>query len=232
MEDVVGVVLAGGLGSRLRSVVDDRPKVLAEVNGRPFLSYILDQLCTAGVRRTVICIGYKGEQIREEFGDHYRDLEVAYSQETQLLGTAGALRQALPLLTGDVACVLNGDSYCAIDLALHWNWHRDREAEASLALVAVDDTSRYGSVEIDGDKRVVRFAEKQPGGKSGWINAGIYVLPIDLVNSLPEGEVVSLEREVLPHWIGKGLCGYQTSASFIDIGTPESYDLADQFFRR
>jgi D-glycero-alpha-D-manno-heptose 1-phosphate guanylyltransferase len=230
MQEVTGVVLAGGLGTRLRAVVDDQPKVLAEVSGRPFLSYVLDQFNAEGIKRVILCIGYLGEQIREQFGISYRDVELVYSQETELLGTAGALRLALPLLETEIACVMNGDSYCDLDLADFWAWHGQKHESVSLALVSVADTSRYGAVEVAGDDRIVRFAEKDPVGRAGWINAGVYLLPYQLIQEIPENEPVSLERDILTRWIGRGMCGYRVETRFIDIGTPSSYRRAEQFF--
>jgi D-glycero-alpha-D-manno-heptose 1-phosphate guanylyltransferase len=230
MQGITGVVLAGGLGTRLRAVVDDKPKVLAEVNDRPFLSYILDQIDAANMKRIVLCIGYLGEQIKEQFGSCYGKIEIVYSQETELLGTAGALRLALPLLETEFACVMNGDSYCDLDLADFWAWHEQKRASVSLALAAVSDMRRYGTVEIGDDDRIVRFVEKDPGGGAGWINAGVYLLPSRLIRDIPEREQVSLERDVLTHWIGRGMCGYRAETRFIDIGIPSSYRRAEQFF--
>lgn len=224
------MVLAGGLGTRLRAVVDDRPKVLAEVNGRPFLSYILDQVDVAGIRRAIVCVGYLGERVKQQFGKSYRDVELVYSQETELLGTAGALRLALPLLETEVACVMNGDSYCDLDLVDFWAWHEQKCASVSLALAAVSDVSRYGNVETDHDNRIVRFAEKDSRSGAGWINAGVYFLPSCLIKEISEGELVSLERDVLTQRVGRGMCGYQVGARFIDIGIPSSYHRAEQFF--
>lgn len=222
--------MAGGLGTRLRAVVDDRPKVLAGVNGRPFLSYILDQIDAAGMKRVVLCVGYLGEQVKQQFGNYYGNVELAYSQETELLGTAGALRLALPLLETEIACVMNGDSYCDFDLVDFWAWHEQKCASVSLALVAVSDVSRYGTVEIDGDDCIVHFAEKGPRGGAGWINAGVYLLPSRLLRDVPRGEQVSLELDVLTQLVGRGMYGYQVETRFIDIGTPSSYRRAEQFF--
>src|SRR5689334_3321740 len=109
-------ILVGGLGTRLRSLIADRPKPLAEVHGRPFLIYLLDQLAAAGLHEIVLCSGYRAEQIEAALGDHYKALNLHYSQETELLGTAGALRLALPLLKSNTVVVLNGDSMCECDL--------------------------------------------------------------------------------------------------------------------
>ena len=112
MFGVTAAILAGGLGTRLRSVVKDRPKVLAEIRGVPFLTYLLDQLAAAGVRDVVLCTGYMGEQVRSAFGDSYGGMCLSYSQESSPLGTAGALRLALPLFKSSSVLVMNGDSFC------------------------------------------------------------------------------------------------------------------------
>ena len=222
--------MAGGLGTRLRSVVDDRPKVLAEVNGRPFLEYLLAQMAEAGISQVVICIGYMGRCVVDQLGHTYRDVELLYSHEEELLGTAGALRLALPLLDKKIICLMNGDSYCALDLARFYRWHTQKYAAASIALVQMQDVSRYGSVWTDLDGRVVRFAEKDSGGGLGWVNAGVYFLSTDMIVEIPEGERVSLEKDVLPKWGKKNIFGYPMETQFIDIGTPESYSRAELFF--
>jgi NDP-sugar pyrophosphorylase family protein len=224
------VILAGGMGTRLRSVVADRPKVLAQVAGRPFLAHLLDQLAAAGVRSALLCTGYRAEAVVEQFGATYRSLALTYSQETVPLGTGGALGHARPHLHSDPVLVLNGDSYCAADLAAFLDWHYRSQAQASLLLTEVADTSRYGRVEVDGAGSVLGFAEKAVGSGPGWINAGVYLLSQPFLEALPEGRPLSLEREVFPSWVGRGLTAYRSPGWFIDIGTPESYARAEQLF--
>lgn len=227
---VTAAILAGGLGTRLRSIVADRPKVLAEVRGRPFLAYLLDQVATAGVKTAVLCTGYLGEQVRETFGDTYRSLCLFYSQESSPLGTAGALRLALPLFKSDTVLVMNGDSFCETNLGALWTWHCAREAAATLRLIEVVDTKRYGRVQVDADGRVFGFGEKDGTSAPGWINAGIYLLKRHLLQAIPTSGAVSLEREIFPTWISRGLYGYQSAGRFLDIGTPEAYATTEQFF--
>ncbi|NLC72084.1 MAG: NTP transferase domain-containing protein, partial [Desulfuromonadaceae bacterium] len=176
MNQLIVAILAGGLGTRLRSVVSDRPKVLAEIGGKPFLAYLLDHLSSFGFGTVVLCTGYLGEQIAQRFGKRYGEMELFYSQESSPLGTAGALRLALPLLKSESALVVNGDSFCDADLRGFWEWHREREADASMLLVEVPDTRRYGRVSVDNKGRVIRFEEKNEEGAPGWINAGIYLI--------------------------------------------------------
>jgi NDP-sugar pyrophosphorylase family protein len=224
------LVLAGGLGTRLRSAVADRPKVLAEIRGRPFLAYLLDRLSQGGIRRVILCTGYRGEQVEAAFGSRFGALELVYSREPEALGTGGALRHAASLLEPGPALVLNGDSFCEVDYQGLAAWHRERGACGSLALTRVEDPRRYGSVETDADGRVTRFVEKHQAAGPGWINAGVYVLGRELLESIPEGRAISLEREVFPAWIGRGLHACRCGGRFLDIGTPESYAEAERFF--
>ena len=230
MSEIVVAVLAGGLGTRLRQVVSDRPKVLAEIHGRPFLAYLLDQLAAAGFRRVVLCTGYLGERIYDTFGASYKSLHLFYSREREPLGTAGGLRLASSRLRSDPVLVMNGDSYCAADLRSFFQWHCRREAQASLLLIRVAQPERYGSVNVDNDGAVVEFREKSQRGANGWINAGVYLLSQAVLTSIPEQRKVSLEYDVFRQWIGRGLCGYQTDGAFLDIGTPEDFLRSDQFF--
>ncbi|MBI1924859.1 nucleotidyltransferase family protein [Candidatus Poribacteria bacterium] len=230
LANVTAAILAGGLGTRLRSVVADRPKVLAEIQGRPFLAYLLDQLAVAGVRDVVLCTGYMGEQVQAMFGDSYGCLRLVYSQESSPLGTAGALRLALPLFKSTSVLVMNGDSFCETDLKAFWTWHCARDAEATLLLTQMPDTRRYGRVHLDADGLVSRFDEKNDKRGCGWINAGIYLIHHRLLLTIPKSGAVSLEREVFPAWIERGLYGYPSEGRFLDIGTPEAYAIAERFF--
>lgn len=230
MSQLTAAILAGGLGTRLRSVVGDRPKVLADINGRPFLAYLLEQLATAGIQRIVLCTGFQASLVRDVFGDSHERLQLSYSAETSPLGTGGALRLALPSLNSDPVLVLNGDSYCQVDLSAFLQFHQHRQAEASVLLTQVPDVGRYGQVRGDAEDRVIGFDEKGGNG-AGWINAGIYLLAQPLLKEIPEGRNVSLEREMFPTWIGRRFYGCRHGGRFIDIGTPESYAEAREFFR-
>lgn len=228
--EITAAILAGGLGTRLRPVVSDRPKVLAEVHGRPFMAYLLDQLVSAGIRYVVLCTGYQGEQVRAMFGNHYRDLDLAYSQEPEPLGTAGALRLALPLFQSDPVLAMNGDSFCETDLESLWAWHRARNASATLLLTEVRNERRYGKVVVDASGQVMHFTEKNDKDLRGWINAGLYLIHRHLLLTIPADRPVSLEKEMFPTWVGKGLYGYFNRGIFLDIGTPEAYASAQQIF--
>jgi NDP-sugar pyrophosphorylase family protein len=224
------VILAGGVGSRLRSVVSDRPKVLASIHNRPFLAYLLDVLEDAGISEVVLCTGYMASLVEETFGATYGQMRLYYSRELTPLGTGGALRAAMPEIKADSALVMNGDSFCEVDLLAMAAEHHGREAEATLLLTEVPDTQRFGRVRIDDEGRLLAFEEKGAHRGPGWINAGVYLLDRHLLETIPENRAVSLEKEVFPAWIGRGLYGHTVRGRFLDIGTPQSFAEAEAFF--
>jgi NDP-sugar pyrophosphorylase family protein len=228
--DLMAVILVGGQGTRLRSAVSNQPKVMAKVKDRPFLAFLLDYLNSSGIKCVVLCTGYLGNQIQTQLGNVYGNLQLVYSQESYPLGTAGALRLALPLLKSDPVLVMNGDSFCQANLKEFFAWHCAQKAEASLLLAQVSDTKRFGRVEIEAHGLICGFEEKNIQGQAGWINAGIYLLSRRLLLTIPDDRPASLEREIFPLWISRGLFGYQTQGGFLDIGTPEAYATAERFF--
>lgn len=227
---ITAAILVGGLGTRLRSVVLDRPKVLAEVQGKYFLTFILDYVIKVGIECAVLCIGYRGEQIQTAFGNSYGHLRLVYSPEISPLGTAGALRRAVPFFESDTVLVINGDSMCYADLMSFGKWHEERKADASLLLTWVNDVQRFGQVVTDNEGRILRFEEKNNNSGPGWISAGMYIINKQLIEKIPAGIPISLEKAVFPAWIGKNFYGFQSAGPFIDIGTPESYAEAGHFF--
>jgi len=231
LSGITALILAGGMGTRLQEVVSDRPKVLADVNGRPFITCLLDQLADAGVGTVVLCTGYMAELVSTTLGRHYRGMELMYSEETEPLGTGGAIRLALPLISGFPVLVMNGDSFCNVDLSSFLQQHTIADSSGSLALASVSDISRYGSVEISDDNMVVTFQEKGSRKGEGLINAGIYLLESPVVEMIPTGKPISVERDVFPGLIGKGLYGFPQGGAFIDIGIPADYQAAASFFR-
>ncbi|MCK4997939.1 MAG: nucleotidyltransferase family protein [Anaerohalosphaera sp.] len=230
ISDITAVILVGGLGTRLRSVVSDRPKVLAEVCGRAFLSYLLDQIETAGIRRAVLCSGYMADMIKDTFGTSYGRLELCYSIEATPLGTGGALRFAEPFLGSDAVLVLNGDSYIDVDLNKFIDWYFEKKMQVGLLLTKVDDTSRYGRVCIDQQGHIVDFKEKGELAEPGLINAGIYLIERPIIDLIPENKTFSLEKELFASIDSTKIFGFYTEGKFIDIGTPQSYASAEHFF--
>jgi NDP-sugar pyrophosphorylase family protein len=229
----IGVILAGGGGTRLRPVLPDSAKSVAPVNGRPFIGRLLEQVAAAGVQRIILCTGYRGQDVEAAAGREHRGITIVYSVEERPLGTAGALKQAHDSFgDGGPWVVMNGDSYCAIDLGELAADHLAAGLDATIAVVEADDAGRFGSVVVSPDRRVTRFFEKQqrPGGGPGWVNAGVYVFSERFLAALPAEIPLSLEVQVFPQWLPQGIHAFARRARFIDIGTPESYALAQQFF--
>jgi len=227
LHTMTAAILAGGLGTRLRPVVGNRPKVLAPVHGRPFLVHLLHRLAAAGIRKTVLLTGYRAEQVFQAVGQNHNGMELVYSVEAQPLGTGGALRNALGDLSSSTVLLLNGDSWCDADLEDLGHFHHRRAADVSMVLARVEDPARFGTVVLLPDTRVERFEEKQTGA-AGWIYAGIMLIARALIEDLPPGPA-SLERDLLPRWLGerKRVFGYRHAGAFLDIGTPASYALAE-----
>lgn len=222
-------ILVGGKGTRLRQVVSDRPKPMAEVSGRPFVEWLLLALRNQGVRRVVFCTGHMAGMIEDHFHDGGQwDMEVVYSRDPNPLGTAGAIRHALGKLSSERVLVMNGDSYCKVDVQRLHQAHIDRQAFATMWLTRVEDRRRYGTVEIDEDDRVRSFREKSIEKLPGLVNAGVYVLERSVLEAIPDGVETSLESDVFPSLIGRGLYGVVGDGLFLDIGTPDSYAAAQQ----
>jgi mannose-1-phosphate guanylyltransferase len=231
------VVLCGGFGTRLRPAVDDRPKVLAPVEGRPFLDYLLARLARQGCTDVVLSTGYLGEMVEAFAGDGAAwGLRVRYAHEPAPLGTGGALRFAADSCGLQQPFVaMNGDTLFTGSLARLTAFHAAQPgARATLALVQVPDAARYGTVRTDAASgAVTAFVEKAAATGPAWINAGVYVLDPALLAAVPRGRNVSLERDVFPAWIGKGLSGCPfPDAAFLDIGTPEDYARAAALLRK
>jgi len=223
------VILVGGKGTRLHGVVLDRPKPIADVDGRPFVEWLLISLCLQEIHRVVLCTGYMGDIIESCLGNGSRfGLELIYVRDPYPLGTGGALRYALDHIHSDCLLVLNGDSYCRANLGEFYGFHKSQHSQATILLTRVEDTARYGSVEVDTDGRVIAFREKASAEHSKWINAGVYLIERDIVELIPQKQAVSLEHEVFPSLIGRSLYAKVCKGLFWDIGTPESYELSSQ----
>ncbi|HEY7160503.1 MAG TPA: nucleotidyltransferase family protein [Acidobacteriota bacterium] len=231
-KDVTVLILAGGLGTRLERALPNLPKSLAPIKRKPFLNRLLEQIDDAGFKKVILCTGYLGELIHEEFGKSYRGLSLIYSQEKQPFGTAGALRLAVPLIKSDLCLVMNGDSYINIDLNDFLQWHLSHHFKGSIVLKRMPKPMRYGTVEINPQEIVKNFSEKTDQKDPGWINAGVYLFHKSLLKSLPRDQFLSLERQVLPFWLKHKLGGYRSNGKFIDIGTPESLKTAETFFEK
>lgn len=218
------VVLAGGLGTRIRGVLGDTPKVLAPINGRAFLDHLLDHLAALGAGRAVLLLGVGAEQVAAHLDRHPPPLPVVQVVEPAPLGTAGAIRHALGQMQGDPVMILNGDTWLEADFAAFLAAHGRSGRAVSLLCVEVDDVSRYGRIERDAEGALTRFVEKDPQVTGpGLINGGACLLSGPALQRLAASEGPSLERDVLEKlpagWV---LAWHAEGAAFIDIGTPDS----------
>ena len=226
-------VLAGGLGTRIAGVLGDTPKVLAPVEGRPYLAWLLDWLAGFGVRRVVLCLGHLADKVETWVARHQQpDMEIVISVEPAPLGTAGGLRHARPLLRSDPALVMNGDTFLAADLGAFLQRHRTAGADICILCAEVAEAGRYGRVELDEDRYIRRFAEKEPGTGPGLINAGVYLFSAAALDRLAAGDARSIEREIFMAEQPGRIAAEVTRGAFIDIGTPESLAEAAAAFRR
>jgi len=233
--DVCALILAGGLGTRLRPSVGDLPKVLAPVNGIPFLLYILQFLEEQGIRKIVLCTGYKADQVEKEIGNYYHSASIQYSREESQAGTGGAIRLALSVAQGNPLLILNGDTFCRFSFSRLITFHHNKQADATIVLARMANTSRYGRIEVGEDAAVKKFEEKREGLADGFINAGVYLVNREMIEEIPTDRFVSLEKEVFPGWISRRFFGFFLENSnhyhsFIDIGTPDDYRNAENFF--
>jgi D-glycero-alpha-D-manno-heptose 1-phosphate guanylyltransferase len=231
-KDIPVLILAGGLGTRLERALPNLPKSLAPIGKEPFLNRLLNQIDEAGFKKVILCTGYLGELIQEKFGNSFHGLSLIYSREKQALGTAGALRLAVPLIKSDLCLVMNGDSYIDIDLNDFLEWHLSHRFKGSIVLKKKQKPIRYGTVELNADGIITNFCEKTAAKRPCWINAGVYLFSRTLLKSLRRDENISLERQVVPFWLKHKLGGYRSNAKFIDIGTPESLKTAAKFFEK
>lgn len=215
------VILAGGLGTRLRSLVADQPKSLADIGGRPFLDYLIAGLQREGIERIVVCVGHLGEQIERHLGDGSSlGVAIRYSREMEPLGTGGALRLALTLLEDETVLVTNGDSFLDFSLRDMLGLHRSRGAQVTMALSRQVARGRYGAVEVDAQGLVTAFREKPEASDAVLINAGVYLMERSAIEEIAPDRPTSLEREVLPRLVGRSLFGAPFPGYFTDIGVP------------
>jgi NDP-sugar pyrophosphorylase family protein len=212
-------------------VIGSQQKTTTSIGGRPFLTRLFDHLLRYSFRQAVLLTGYQAEEVQELLGHSYGELDLVYSVEPAPLGTGGAVLWALPKLCGETVLLLNGDTFCEIDLAELWVYHRHRQAEASVVVSYVEDVSEYGRVEMTEDERVRRFQEKGEIGGPGYVNAGVYLIERRLFEMAASSGFLSLERDLLPEWVERGrMFGFPHDGSFLDIGTEDTYAVAKQRF--
>lgn len=226
MSDVDAVVLVGGLGTRLRPLTLSAPKPMLPTAGVPFLTHLLSRIRDAGVTHVVLGTSYRAEVFAEHFGDGAAlGLDLEYVVETEPLGTGGGIRNVADRLRGDTVMVFNGDVLSGLDLRELLGHHERTAADLTLYLTPVGDPRAFGCVPTDADGRVTAFLEKDPNPVTDQINAGTYVFRCELVDSIPAGRPVSVERETFPGLLAGGarVMGYVDAGYWRDLGQPADF---------
>lgn len=226
------VILAGGFGTRLQTVVADLPKPMAPVNGQPFLDYQLNYLKHQGIKKAILSLGHLAQKVQDHYKNSFHGIEIMYVVEESPLGTGGAIRAALERVFEKEVLVLNGDSFFDIDLQKFYNLHQNQESKISLALRRVNNASRYGTIQTNNDNRIISFKEKNSSEEAGTINAGIYLLDRELYLSLTSTGAFSIEKDFFEKQLDQIVInGFGFDGYFIDIGIPEDYAKAQHDFK-
>ena len=225
------IVLAGGLGTRLQSVIKNTPKPMANVAGKPFLYWLLNYISNYNPSKIILSTGYLSETIEEFFGNNFNNIPIIYSVEDAPLGTGGAIKKALGYCNSDNCMVINGDTFFKIDFYELLKFHTEQNSDFTISLKELENPVRYGTVELTGFD-ITRFREKNQELKRGFINAGIYLFKKSISGFLPNEEKFSFEKDFLETSLNKlKFKGMISNGNFIDIGIPEDYKKAnDEFY--
>lgn len=217
------LILCGGLGTRIRRINSQVPKVLLPINGKPFLYILLNQLIKQHFNRIILGIGYQADAVKDYVKKEKFDADIVISQETELLGTGGAVKLAQTHLKSDHFLVINGDSLCDVDYAAFYNFHLKNQALCSMVVTMVDDCSDYGTLDLDQESRVTAFFEKDASRRQQWVNAGRYYFSKNIFDYMNQQKKFSLELDIFPELIKHAFFGFKIDQPLIDIGTPERY---------
>jgi D-glycero-alpha-D-manno-heptose 1-phosphate guanylyltransferase len=220
------IILAGGFGTRLQHVLPDLPKPMAPINNKPFLSYLFDYLLQYDYTHVALSTGYLHEKIENHFHNTYKNLQLSYAHEAEPLGTGGAIAFSLSKCLSENVLILNGDTFFKINLFSFYSFHQKNDGLLTIALRQIKDVSRYGSVEIDNQKKIISFKEKEAATGNGLINGGVYLLNKKLLQNIPQSKF-SFEKDILEKFYREQpFYGYLFPDYFIDIGIPEDYEKA------
>jgi D-glycero-alpha-D-manno-heptose 1-phosphate guanylyltransferase len=223
------IILCGGQGTRVKTVLGDSPKALARIHGTPFIEILFQQLLAFGCREVLLCTGYQAEQLHRLVGEKYRGMAIQYSHEDRPLGTGGAVVHALDKIPTEKILVLNGDSFAEYNLSDLVVSHLERDPAVTILAKEMPNSSRYGKLEINQKGWVTRFQEKSAtDNENAIVNLGVYIFSKKFLLSYSRSRFQSLETELLPNLIPKKIGAHITHGQFIDIGTPESLEFANQ----
>ncbi len=226
------IIIAGGLGTRLRSVVNEQPKSMAPVADKPFLEYLLDYLIQQGIQRFILSVGYQSEAIINHFKDTYKNCEIVYALEEEPLGTGGAIKNAMKMVMEDQVLVTNGDSLFQVDLQKQFTFHQHKNADVTLALKPMKDFDRYGRIEMDGDDRIMAFREKEYT-EEGLINGGVYLFDVAAFRNQQMPQKFSVEKNYFEAGTDRmKFYGFISEGYFLDIGIPEDFAKAQHEFKK
>lgn len=227
------IILAGGFGTRLQTVVNDVPKPMAPVDGQPFLNYVLMYLKHYGIKHVVLSTGYLAHKISAYYNDGYEGMRVSYAIEDTPLGTGGGIRLAMQQCETKDILVLNGDSFFDVNLNTYFAQYQGFGSHGALALRRVENASRYGTIIQGNEQRIAAFKEKDSVDKPGLINGGVYLLNKEMfMVSTPAAKAFSIEKDFFETELSTiTLCGFEHDGYFIDIGIPEDYHKAQEDFK-
>jgi NDP-sugar pyrophosphorylase family protein len=235
LNTIDAVILCGGKGLRLKQAVADRPKSMAKIGPTPFLDILIHYLHDFGIRRVILCTGYMKGFIRNYYTSEKKpDMEILFSEENQPLGTGGALKHAEPLIKSNPFLVLNGDSFCPVDLNAFFRFHQEKASLVSAVLAVNENTHDFGVISIDAENRILSFLEKKETHAQNdeiLINAGIYLFNRHNLLEIPPDRFYSLEYEFFPAMEGKPFFGFKTDQTCLDIGTPARYERVYQLMQ-
>ena len=216
-------ILVGGLGTRLQTLDLNIPKPMIRIGSKPFLEYLIDALKAQNIHEVILCLGYGADSIEEYFEKGRKfGITIFYSRESRALGTGGAIKNAEPFAVED-NLILNGDSYLELDYHRMLWFHRQKQAQITIACTQLGETKEYGNIIIDSDNRLLSFSEKLPQGhKNSFINGGVYIFDRSAFDFIPPEQIISVEKDTFPKAVKAGRCySFLTDGYFIDIGTPE-----------
>jgi NDP-sugar pyrophosphorylase family protein len=232
IQDIDVLLLCGGLGTRLRSTIGENQKVAADVAGRPFLSFQLERLARFGIKHVVLAAGFGAEQIADAMKDFHFGMDIELSIEPEPLGTGGAIKFARSKAKGKKWIIMNGDCFSNVDLAQMLKFHDEKKAMVTLAVVKRTDAQDYGTIELGEKDRITAFREKETSRTTGYVNVGVYCFEDAAFDLMPAKKKFSIETEYFPVILKQLVYGFIDKGSFLDIGTPERFEEAQQFFKK
>lgn len=229
-KDIDVIILCGGKGERIRLLISDRPKPMAEFGGRPFLSMLMEYVSGFGFQRFILATGYLSAVVETYYKKRDNGREVICCPEKQSLGTGGAIKAAKRLIRSSPFLVLNGDSFARVDLADFLEFHLSKKALVSAALVKSRGSINSGKVTLGANQRILRFDEKKTSGRDTFDSAGMYLMDSSIFSMMEKKNKFSLEYDLFPKLIKKGFFGFKQNTRLIDFGTPQAYREARRIF--